>query len=92
MTTESKSQLTAQQILAAARDFFLGDEPVCQAWLESESETSLTFNTFRGNLVIAAVPDPDDGSTTVRVTTLRAEGAVPRLLTYLQSLETGVVA
>ena len=91
MTTETKSTLTPQEVLGAARRFFLGDEPVCQAWLESESDTSLTFNTFRGNLVIAAMPAAEDGSTSVRITTLRAEGSVPRLVTYIRSLETGAV-
>ena len=52
MTTETKSQLSSLQILEAARRFFLGDEPVCQAWLESESDTSLTFNTFKTNIVV----------------------------------------
>lgn len=84
MTTETVSALAPADVLAAARDFFLGDDRLVDAWVDTESDTHIAFCTFRGNLAVAAFPDPrgPDG-TRVRVTTLREEGIVPRLLAYL---------
>ena len=85
MTVETRSSRPPREILEAARDFFLGPDRVADAWIESESETHLGLNTFRGNLSIAALPASDDGEETlVRITTLRDEGIVPRLLAYLR--------
>lgn len=90
MTTETASPLTPGDVLAAARDFLLGADRMADAWIDSESDTHLTFCTFRGNLSIAAFPDPDPdagGATRVRVTTLREEGIVPRLLAHVALAE-----
>ena len=87
MTTEITTTLSPEDVLSAARGFFIGPERMCDAWIESESEQHVSFCTFRGNLSIAAVRDAGDGdSTRVRVTTLREEGLVPRLLTHLKAL------
>lgn len=87
MTMETTTSLPPQRVLEAVKEFFLGDEPFHSAWLVSESETHLSFATFRGNLAVAAFPDPrGEAPTRVRVSTLREEGAVPRLLTYLRTL------
>ena len=84
MTTETSNELAPAEVLAAARDFFLGDDRLADAWVDTESDTHISFCTFRGNLSIAAFPDPGvGGGTRVRVTTLREEGIVPRLLAYL---------
>lgn len=86
MTTETASPLTPGEVLAAARDFFLGAERMADAWIDTESSTHVAFCTFRGNLSIAAFPDPDgggEGATRIRVTTLREEGIVPRLLAHI---------
>ncbi|MFV1985789.1 MAG: hypothetical protein ACC682_00795 [Gemmatimonadota bacterium] len=84
MTTETTLSITPGATLAAAREFFIGATRMADAWIESESVSHVSFCTFRGNVSIAAVADPDDASTTrVRVTTLREEGLVPRLITYL---------
>ena len=84
MTTEIASPLTPGDALAAVRTFFLGDDRIADAWIETESDSHITFCTFRGNLSVAAFPDSDaPGGTRIRVTTLREEGIVPRLLSYL---------
>ncbi len=88
MTTEISSELSPEEVLEATREFFMGPEAVHSAWLEGESATHLSFGTFRGNLAVAAFPDPETGGATrVRITTLRDEGAVPRLVTHLRTLE-----
>ncbi len=84
MTTETVSALAPADVLAATRDFFLGDDRMADAWVDTESDTHIAFCTFRGNLAVAAFPDPAGlAGTRVRVTTLREEGIVPRLLAYL---------
>lgn len=88
MTIEMTSSLSPQDVLQATRDFFLGPHRMVNAWIESESESHLGFCTFRGNLSIGVARDPEDAAVTrVRVTTLRGEGMVPRLITYLGTLE-----
>ncbi|MYA33389.1 MAG: hypothetical protein F4164_03385 [Gemmatimonadales bacterium] len=84
MTTETVSALAPADVLAATRDFFIGDDRMVDAWVDTESNTHIAFCTFRGNLSVAAFPDPAaPAGTRVRVTTLREEGIVPRLLAYL---------
>ena len=85
MTTETTARIDPGAVLDAARDFFIGPERMADAWIESESDSHLSFCTFRGNLSIGAVAHPDgQGGSKVRITTLRDEGLVPRLVTYLQ--------
>jgi hypothetical protein len=89
MTTETTTTLAPEQVLRAVRNFFMGSDSVHSAWLETESETHISFGTFRGNLAIAAFPDPlDEAPTRVRISTLREEGMVGRLVTYLRTRET----
>ncbi len=84
MTTEILSRLSPEAALEAARSFFVGPDRMADAWIEGESATHLTLGTFRGNLSIGAFPDPEgSGRTRIRVTTLREEGIVPRLLKHL---------
>lgn len=88
MTTETTTTLPPADVLDAVRHFFMGGDAYHEAWLETESESHLSFGTFRGNLAVAAFPDPaGEAPTRVRITTLREEGVVPRLLTYLQTLD-----
>jgi len=85
VTTEMTSSLAPGAVLAAARRFFVGTNRLADAWIESESEAHIAFCTFRGNLSIAAFADPaHDTLTRVRVSTLREEGLVPRLVAYLR--------
>lgn len=88
MTVEITSELSPRALLEATKAFFLGKEAYRHAWLETESESHLGFGTFRGNLAVAAFRDPDGaGRTRIRISTLREEGAVPRLVTYLRGLD-----
>lgn len=88
MTTEIVTSLAPARVLDAARSFFLGRDRMADAWMESESDSHVTFCTFRGNLSIAAFPDAGEpDGTRVRVTTLREEGMVPRLLAFVRLQE-----
>lgn len=88
MTSETSTPARPERVLDAARRFFTGTERFADAWIDGESDTHIAFGTFRGNLAVAAFADPDDPERTrIRVTTLRDEGLVPRLLTYLESLD-----
>lgn len=90
MTTEIVSALAPAEVLAAAREFFLGDGRMADAWVDTESDTHIAFCTFRGNLAVAAFPDPaGPDATRIRVTTLREEGIVPRLLSHLSLANAG---
>jgi hypothetical protein len=88
MTTETTTTLPPDEVLGAVRRFFMGSDSLHSAWLETESDTHVSFGTFRGNLAIAAFPDPlDEAQTRVRISTLREESAVGRLVTYLRARE-----
>ena len=93
MTTQTTTSLAPDAVLSAARDFFIGPDRMADAWIESESESHIAFCTFRGNLSIAATVDPDTpGATLVRVSTLREEGLVPRLVTFIESRDAAVAS
>ncbi len=93
VTTETTSDLTPEQALQAARDFFLGPGAEPAAWLETESGRHLSLCTFRGNLAVAVFEDPEVPTRTrVRITTLREEGLVPRLIAHLDSVSAGSMA
>lgn len=88
MTTETTSRMTPEEVLSAVRHFFMGPDSLHSAWLETESDTHVSFGTFRGNLAVAAFPDPrEEAPTRVRISTLREESAVGRLVTYLRARE-----
>ncbi len=85
MTTEIASPLSPSDALEAVRAFFLGPDRMADAWIESESAQHVALGTFRGNLSVAAFPDPSGPlPTRIRVTTLREEGIVPRLVAHLE--------
>ncbi len=87
MRVEVASELSPEEVLQATRAFFMGPDAYESAWLETESDAHLSFGTFRGNLAVAAFPDPEEEAPTrIRISTLREEGIVPRLLTYLRTL------
>lgn len=89
MRVEITSRLSPETVLEATKGFFTGPNAYASAWLETESESHLGFGTFRGNLAVAAFPDPEgEARTRIRISTLREEGVVPRLLTYLRTLAT----
>ncbi len=84
MTNETTTTLPAAAVLSAAKRFFTGREAIQPAWIEAESETHVSFATFRSNVLVSAFPDPEwEGMTRVRASTLRDEAAVGKFLTYL---------
>lgn len=88
MRVEITSARSPTEVLVATKAFFSGPEAYESAWLETEGEGHATFGTFRGNLAVAAFPDPEaEGRTRVRISSLREEGIVPRLVTYLRTID-----
>lgn len=86
MTSETTVDLSAEEVLDLAREFFTGREPVFEASISEESDTHVAFATFRSRIVVAAAPDGggEDG-TLVRVSTLREYSVADRFLTYLRT-------
>ncbi|MEN8143601.1 MAG: hypothetical protein ABFS14_01500 [Gemmatimonadota bacterium] len=89
MISEVTTKLEPAAVLDRARQFFLGAGSIHAASLSEESESHLTFTTFRDRLAIAAYPDPGGHGTRVRVSTLRPNQAVGKLLAFVSSNGTG---
>lgn len=85
MIDEVTTKLEASAVLDRARQFFLETGSIYSASLAEESESHLTFATFRNRLAIAAFPDPGGRGTRVRVSTLRPNEAVGKLLAFVQA-------
>lgn len=92
MTSEATTELPPARALELARDFFTGSDAVHEASISEESDSHITFATFRSRIVVAAFPDPAGEATTrVRVSTLREYAVADRFLTYLRSATSGKV-
>lgn len=86
MTNEATTDLSPGRVLELAREFFTGPEAVHDASISVESDSHVTFATFRSRIVVAAFPDPEgEAATRVRVSTLREYVVADRFLTYLRS-------
>ena len=85
MIREVTTKLEPAAVLDRARQFFSEAGSIYSASLAEESESHLTFTTFRSRLAIAAYPDPDGHETRVRVSTLRPDAAVGKLLAFVRS-------
>lgn len=87
MTLEETTAVAPERVLEEARDFFTGDDSVYTAWLEDESDTHLTFGTFRSKIAVSAFPDPEgEAPTRVRVSTLRVDDSIGKFMTYVRTL------
>lgn len=87
MTLEETTDVAPERVLEEARDFFTGDDSVYSAWLEDESDTHLTFGTFRSKIAVSAFPDPEgEAPTRVRVSTLRVDDSIGKFMTYIRTL------
>lgn len=87
MTLEETTDIAPEQVLEKAREFFTGDDSVYTAWLEDESDTHLTFGTFRNKIAVSAFPDPEgEAPTRVRVSTLRVDDSIGKFMTYIRTL------
>ncbi|MEE9207157.1 MAG: hypothetical protein V3U67_02095 [Gemmatimonadota bacterium] len=85
MISEITTKLEPAAVLDRARQFFSEAGSICSASLAEESESHLTFTTFRSRLAIAAFPDPGGHETRVRVSTLRPDATVGKLLAFVGS-------
>lgn len=86
MTSETTTSLPPDEVLNLAREFFAGENAVHGASLSEESDSHVTFATFRSRIVVAAFPDPrGEAPTRVRVSSLREYTAADRFLTYLRT-------
>ncbi|MDT8435353.1 MAG: hypothetical protein RRA92_01235 [Gemmatimonadota bacterium] len=85
MISEIVSGLTPAQVVDEAKRFFTGEGSLHAASIVEESETSLTVSTFRSRIALAAFPDPEGNGTRVRISTLRSNDAIGKLLTYLET-------
>lgn len=86
MTSETVTDLSPDDVLDLARDFFTGRDAVYEASISGESDTHVSFATFRSRIVVAAFPDPEgEGRTRARVSTLREYAVADRFLTYLET-------
>ena len=92
MTSEATTELPPARVLQMAKEFFTGPDAVHEASLSEESDSHVTFATFRSRIVVAAFPDPrEEAPTRVRVSSLREYAAADRFLTYLRTAATGNV-
>ena len=93
MIRETTTTLPAAAVLEEAKTFFMSDLSVYSAWLEDESETHVTFSTFRSRIAVSAFPDPEgEAPTRVRVSTLRVDEAVGKFLTHIETADSSKVA
>lgn len=81
--------MSPERTIDAARRFFTDSDAVHPATIVEEGDNHLTVATFRSRLAISAFPDPEGQGTRVRVSTLRRNDAVGKLLTLLANGEAG---
>ncbi|MDP2479101.1 MAG: hypothetical protein Q8W51_06270 [Candidatus Palauibacterales bacterium] len=87
MTHETITTLSPAEVLTEAREFFTGRHPICPASIESESDSHITFNTFRSRITVAAFPDPrGEAPTRVRASTLREDAVAARFVSAIGSV------
>jgi len=89
MISETLTGMSPERTIDAARRFFTDSGAVFPATIVDEGENHLTGATFRSRLAISAFPDPEGKGTRVRVSTLRRNDAVGKLLTLLATGEDG---
>ncbi len=85
MVTEIETALTPEAVIAETQRFFAEEDAVLPATIVEEGATYLTVATFRSRIAISAIADPSGGKTRVRVSTLRRNDGVGKLLTRLAS-------
>lgn len=88
MITETLTAMSPERTIDEAKRFFTDSDATLPATVVDEGENHLTVATFRSRLAISAFPDPEGRGTRVRVSTLRRNDAVGKLLTLLSTAET----
>jgi hypothetical protein len=89
MISETLTAMSPERTIDVAKRFFTDSGAMLPATIVNEGENHLTVATFRSRLAISAWLDPDGRGTRVRVSTLRRDDAVGKLLTLLATSETG---
>jgi len=89
MINETLTAMSPERTIEEARRFFTDSGAALPATIVEEGKNHLTVTTFRSRLAISAFPDPDGRGTRVRVSTLRSNDAVGKLLTLLATGEPG---
>lgn len=86
MTIETTTPLSPAEVLVHAREFFTARDSLHTASIETESDSHITFNTFRSRIAVSAFADPEEeDSTRVRVTTLREDATAAKFITYVRT-------
>jgi hypothetical protein len=83
MITETVSALAPERVIEEAKRFFTEEQAVLPAQIVDEGDRHLTVSTFRSRVAVSAFPDPDGAGTRVRVSTLRRNDAVGKLVALL---------
>lgn len=87
MISETLTALHPHAVIEQAKQFFTDANSPLPATVVEEGETSLTVETFRSTVAVSAFEDPDGRGTRVRVSTLRRNDALGKLLTLLATGE-----
>lgn len=83
MITETVSALSPERVIEEAKRFFTAEQAVLPAQVVDEGDRHLTVGTFRSRVAVSAFPDPEGAGTRVRVSTLRSNDAVGKLVALL---------
>ncbi len=89
MISETLTALPPERAIDTALDFFTASGAALPATVIESGERHLTVATFRSRLAITAYPDPEGEGTRIRVSTLRNDDAVGKLLTLLAEADPG---
>ena len=89
MISETLTAMSPERTIEEAKRFFTDSDATLPATIVEQGGNHLTVATFRSRLAISAFPDPDGRGTRVRISTLRRNDAVGKLLTLLATGEPG---
>ncbi|MCL7926426.1 MAG: hypothetical protein M8860_02370 [marine benthic group bacterium] len=83
MISETITALEPDAAIELARGFFTDPRSPLPATVVEHGDGHLAVETFRSTVAVSAFPDPEGRGTRVRVSTLRRNDAVGKLLTLL---------
>ncbi|MEJ2546705.1 MAG: hypothetical protein P8125_02700 [Gemmatimonadota bacterium] len=83
MISETITALDPEAAIGVAKRFFTDPQSPLPATVVEQGEDHLAVETFRSTVAVSAFPDPEGQGTRVRVSTLRRNDALGKLLTLL---------
>ena len=92
MITETLTAMSPERTIDEAKRFFTASDATLPATVVEEGDNHLTVATFRSRLAITAYLDPEGRGTRVRISTLRRNDAVGKLLTLRATGDAGEAA